>query len=108
LALHVDELARRQLAGAHRGGERLHDVGLRGDRVGTHHLRPAPHHRPGDRVRALDLVTHELAPYRPQPTRSPPRGTPGPAGTRPGRPPRCPWPPGRGTAAGSPPPPRRG
>ncbi len=48
----------RQLTGAHPVGERLHDVGLRGDGVRRDHLRPAQGHGTGHRLGALDLATH--------------------------------------------------
>ena len=45
-----------------RSRERLDDVGLRRDRVGADHLRPAERDRLGDRPRALELPKHGPAP----------------------------------------------
>ena len=44
--------------------ERLHDVGLRGDRVRRHDVRAAPGHGLGDRTRTLQLPKHRTHPSR--------------------------------------------
>ena len=41
-------------------GQRLHDVGLRGDGVRRHDVRAAPGHGLGDRARTLQLPKHGL------------------------------------------------
>ena len=64
LRLHVDELARRELARLHHLAERLDDVGLRRDGVGAHDLRPAQRHRLRDGPRALNLPEHRASPFR--------------------------------------------
>ena len=58
LGLDHQVLARSQLPGGDQVGERLHDVGLRGDRVRRHDMRAAPGHGLGDRTRTLQLPKH--------------------------------------------------
>ena len=48
--------------GLHQRAERLDDVGLGRDRVGAHHLGPAPRHRLGDGARAFNLPEHRAPP----------------------------------------------
>ena len=58
LRLDVDELAGRELARLHHFPDRLDDVGLGRDRVGTHDLRAAERHGLGDGPGALNLLEH--------------------------------------------------
>ncbi len=61
LRFHVEELGV-QLAFLDHGAQRLDDVGLRGDRVGTDHLGAAHGHRLSHRAGSLDLLKHGSAP----------------------------------------------
>ncbi len=65
LALDVDELARRELAGFHHRAQALDDVRLRRDRVGADHFGAAERHGLGHRLRAFDLGLHGLISWAP-------------------------------------------
>ncbi len=61
LRLDIDELARRELARLHHGADRLDDVGLRRDRIGTHDLGPTQGHRLCHGARAFNLSTARVS-----------------------------------------------
>ena len=64
LRLHVDELARRELAYLHHLAQRLDYVGLWGNGVGAHDLGSAQRHCFRDGPRTLNLPEHRASPFR--------------------------------------------
>ena len=58
LAFDIDELTVAESAQPHKFAEAFDDVGLRGDRIGAHHLRPAERDCARHRLGAFDLLEH--------------------------------------------------